>query len=242
MAAPGDSAGVRKYWSDFCAATGVDPGQRYDVFAFGDAPQMADELAELVLHGPKRATAGLLADFDNEPMPEVGAHSIVLGGDGQPLCVIRTTEVRVLPFREVDEAFAWEEGEGDRSLAYWREAHLEFFARMCATETRSSPRRWRPSANGSPWRGRLLTHMIVKDLTGSSRQILHDHRVGLAGDGRDEHGEQPIGLGSGIVRQAGVHRAWLHHGAARRGRPAEPLADVLTRGRAGPVGSARIDD
>ena len=57
-------------------------------------------------------------------MPEVGGHSIVLGGDGQPICVIRTTEVRVLPFREVDEAFAWDEGEGDRSLAYWLDAHI----------------------------------------------------------------------------------------------------------------------
>jgi uncharacterized protein YhfF len=131
---PDQPENVRSYWSAFCAATGLDPDQRFDVFAFGDSPEMADELAGLVLLGPKRATAGLLADFDaeDEPLPAVGAYSIVLGGDGQPVCVIRTTDVAVQPFREVDAAFAWDEGEGDRSLAYWREEHVGFFTRMCA--------------------------------------------------------------------------------------------------------------
>jgi uncharacterized protein YhfF len=31
-------------------------------------------------------------------------------------------------FGLVDEAFAWIEGEGDRSLASWRDAHVRFFA------------------------------------------------------------------------------------------------------------------
>jgi uncharacterized protein YhfF len=123
---------VRRFWSDFCAANGLDPVARYDVFTFGDSPDMADELAGLVVHGPKRATAGLLADFDDEPLPVVGVHNIVLGGEGQPVCVLRTTGVEVKPFREVDAAFAWDEGEGDRSLAYWRDAHIGFFTRMCA--------------------------------------------------------------------------------------------------------------
>jgi len=41
------------------------------VFAFGDSPEMADELAHLVLDGPKRATAGLVLEFerDGEPLP-----------------------------------------------------------------------------------------------------------------------------------------------------------------------------
>jgi uncharacterized protein YhfF len=32
---------------------------------------------------------------------------------------------------QVDAAFAWDEGEGDRSLAYWRDAHNRYFARRC---------------------------------------------------------------------------------------------------------------
>jgi uncharacterized protein YhfF len=126
-------ADVHGYWVSFCAEHGLDAAQRHDVFAFGDSAEMADELADLVVHGPKRATAGLRADYgEDEPLPSVGGHSVVLGGDGRPVCVIRTTEVRVLPFRDVDDAFAWDEGEGDRSLAYWLDAHVSFFTRMCA--------------------------------------------------------------------------------------------------------------
>jgi uncharacterized protein YhfF len=33
-------------------------------------------------------------------------------------------------FDEVDEQFAFDEGEGDRSLAYWRGAHQRYFARL----------------------------------------------------------------------------------------------------------------
>ena len=33
-------------------------------------------------------------------------------------------------YNEVDAAFAYEEGEGDRSLAYWREAHRKYFGRQ----------------------------------------------------------------------------------------------------------------
>jgi uncharacterized protein YhfF len=61
-------------------------------------------------------------------MPEPGDLSVVLDGHGEPLCVIRTTAVEVRRFADVDERFAWEEGEGDRSLAYWRDAHIRFFA------------------------------------------------------------------------------------------------------------------
>jgi uncharacterized protein YhfF len=56
---------------------------------------------------------------------------VVLGGDGRPICVIRTTEVRVKPLREADAAFAWDEGEGDRSLEWWRRAHDAYFTRRC---------------------------------------------------------------------------------------------------------------
>ena len=53
----------------------------------------------------------------------------MLDGSGKPLCIIETTEVEVRPYEEVDASFACEEGEGDRSLKYWREAHWRFFSR-----------------------------------------------------------------------------------------------------------------
>ena len=46
--------------------------------------------------------------------------------------MIRTTWVGVVPFRDVDERFAWDEGENDRSLASWRDGHRSYFSRVCA--------------------------------------------------------------------------------------------------------------
>jgi uncharacterized protein YhfF len=89
----------------------------------------AGQLGRLVRDGPKRATASLRSAYgDDQPLPAVGDLSVVLDGRGEPLCVIRTTHVETRAFGDVDEAFAWTEGEGDRSLAFWREAHIRAFA------------------------------------------------------------------------------------------------------------------
>jgi uncharacterized protein YhfF len=125
---------IEAFWREFCRLHGVEPQARHDVFAFDDSPALQDELLELVLHGPKRATVSLVLEYEasGDPLPAVDAHSVVLDGSGHPRCVIRTTGVRVVPFGEVDEAFAYDEGEGDRTLAIWRENHHGYFSRACA--------------------------------------------------------------------------------------------------------------
>jgi uncharacterized protein YhfF len=131
-------ADVGAFWRRFVAATGIDGP--HTAWGFGSSPEMTTELGLLVHDGPKRATASLRADYrEDEPLPAVGDLSIVLDGDGEPLCVIRTTAVEVRAFGEVDEHFAWAEGEGDRSLAYWRDAHLRFFAGYGATVDETTP-------------------------------------------------------------------------------------------------------
>jgi uncharacterized protein YhfF len=45
------------------------------------------------------------------------------------LCLIETTEVRVVPYDQVDAQFAFEEGEDDRTLESWRREHWKFFSR-----------------------------------------------------------------------------------------------------------------
>jgi len=57
---------------------------------------------------------------------------VVIGGTGAPRCIWRTTEVTIKPLVEVDDAFAWDEGEGDRSRAFWLDAHRRCFARQAA--------------------------------------------------------------------------------------------------------------
>ena len=96
-------------------------------FAFGDSPVLADELLELVLKGIKTATCSA----EDEPnLSKPGERWIVLDGRGNPRCVIESTEVTFRRYNEVDAAFAHDEGEGDRSLPYWREAHRRYFDRL----------------------------------------------------------------------------------------------------------------
>jgi len=99
---------------------------QYDAWAFGDA---ADELAALVLQGTKTATASAypLYELEGEGLPQAGQYSVILDSGENAVCVIKTTKVFVVPFCDVDARQAWKEGEGDRSLNYWRKAHERFF-------------------------------------------------------------------------------------------------------------------
>jgi uncharacterized protein YhfF len=100
-------------------------------FSFGDSPAMADELLALVITGKKTATCGALRDFGpgKAALPEVGRRDIVLDGHGRPAAVIETVELTYRRFDEMDEQFAWDEGEGFRTLDYWREGHRRYWER-----------------------------------------------------------------------------------------------------------------
>jgi uncharacterized protein YhfF/GNAT superfamily N-acetyltransferase len=123
------------FWQRFERACGADMADRYyGTTYFDDNQPSADALAALVLMGKKRATAGLLWEYESEGsgVPKPGDLSIVTNWAGEPQCVIETRSVVVRPFGEVDEDFAATEGEGDGSLAYWREVHWAYFTRACA--------------------------------------------------------------------------------------------------------------
>ncbi|MPZ62339.1 MAG: ASCH domain-containing protein [Propionibacteriales bacterium] len=101
---------------------------------FGDSAEMADELLELLLHGPKRATAAAVFEFraEQEPLPRIGSHWIVADARGKARAILRSRELRIGPLRSVDDAFAWDEGEGDRTRDSWVDAHLRYMKRSCA--------------------------------------------------------------------------------------------------------------
>jgi uncharacterized protein YhfF/GNAT superfamily N-acetyltransferase len=129
---------VDEYWRTFCAQVHLPPATEYQAWYFGDSPGLAHELVELVLRGPKRATAGLSEVNDALPQvkPIAGGYSVLTEFDGTPRAVIRTTQLDRRPFREVDAAFAWDEGEGDRTLADWKDGHRRFFTRELAAAGR----------------------------------------------------------------------------------------------------------
>src|ERR1700760_1766117 len=99
-----------------------------ETFSFGDGPDLANSLLELVLSGTKRATCW--AESQGLLSAEVGKMMVVLDGQGAPRAILKTVELTKRRFDEGDEAFAHDEGEGDRSLQYWREAHAQYFTRL----------------------------------------------------------------------------------------------------------------
>ncbi|GAA1874794.1 ASCH domain-containing protein [Myceligenerans crystallogenes] len=110
-------------------------------WAFGEDPQQADDLLDLVLDGTKTATSSAAWDYEDagEPLPEAGELSILLDGSGQPRALIRSTSVEILPFDEIDDDIAEAEGEGDATLESWRADHESFFRRYLSEGREFAP-------------------------------------------------------------------------------------------------------
>jgi uncharacterized protein YhfF len=122
---------TEEFWQTFAEHAGQADAD-YVVVAFGDNPDMATELAALVVSGIKRATASLVRDFSSpdNPLPRVGDFVVIVDGTGSPQCIYRTTEIEIKPLIAVDERFAWDEGEGGRTLDWWLPAHRRYFGRQ----------------------------------------------------------------------------------------------------------------
>ena len=97
---------------------------------FGDSRELCEALTSLVMAGQKVATCGALHGYESgeEEMPRVGRVDIALTWEGDPAVAIRTIEIEVKRFRDVDEEFALAEGEND-DLEGWRRDHRQFFER-----------------------------------------------------------------------------------------------------------------
>ena len=119
--APPDLVAAERMWAEYAAAhpEALVAGDEYVVEGFGDSAPLADALLDLVLHGPKRATAALSIEYEEEgeQLPRIGGHWIACDGSGAPRAILRTTELRLGDFDSVDEAFARDEGENERTRA-----------------------------------------------------------------------------------------------------------------------------
>ena len=108
----------------------------YEAWSFGEAP---DKLADLVLQGIKTATCSAydLYQINNEPLPQAGDYSVILNSSEEAVCIIKTIKVYVTEFKNVSEEHAFKEGEGDRSLEYWRKVHESFLTNELSSVHRS---------------------------------------------------------------------------------------------------------
>ncbi|WP_376765709.1 ASCH domain-containing protein [Agromyces agglutinans] len=88
-----------------------------------------------MLDGAKRATASLVAEFaiEGQPLPRIGGHWIACDSTGRPRVILRSIELRIARFGDVDAAFAYDEGEDDRTLESWRENHRRYWQRVAPT-------------------------------------------------------------------------------------------------------------
>ncbi|GAA4157369.1 ASCH domain-containing protein [Gryllotalpicola daejeonensis] len=120
---------LAEFWARARAEVPMLPASQPEAWAFGATAQQADELLALVLAGVKTGTASSAWDYEaeGEPLPAVGDASVILDGSEEPRAVIQTVAVSVVQFREVDAGHAFAEGEGDRSLAHWRQVHERFW-------------------------------------------------------------------------------------------------------------------
>lgn len=92
----------------------------YHPVKIGSTPEEANRGAALILSGVKTATSSAPWHYPDGKLPFTGALSALIDGEGKPLAVLETTRIAVTPFGELAEDFAFDYGEGDRSLAWFR--------------------------------------------------------------------------------------------------------------------------
>lgn len=124
---------VAAYWAAARRALCLSPDlPAPPAWHFCDTESAAETCLALVLAGRKRATAPSVAELEaaGQPLPRPGDLDIITGWAGDPACLIETVSAEIVPFEDVPGSFAKAEGEGDGTLAWWRDAHSAYYARV----------------------------------------------------------------------------------------------------------------
>ena len=125
-----DKEQIKDYWFNFLR----DKNSLYyplgDITVFGSEGPVAEELSKLVYDGVKTATSSSYELYEpTEYMPQVGDYNIILNGKNEPICITETLVTEVVSFKQISAEHAYHEGEGDRTLDYWRQVHEDFFTK-----------------------------------------------------------------------------------------------------------------
>jgi uncharacterized protein YhfF len=116
-------------WNTYKKENGLSAKMKYlDSFHFELTEHWANKLLELVLSGVKKATSSSVRGCETEGgrIPQKGDYSIVTDWDGNAKCVIKVTNVRIIPFQDITYDICRLEGEDD-TLESWRKGHISFF-------------------------------------------------------------------------------------------------------------------
>jgi uncharacterized protein YhfF len=127
-----ENASARNMWGDYLDAHLEHAFEEAPTtIYFGDNEMDANALAELAKKGVKKATSHSLLGLQNrkEPLPRKGDFVVVTNWEGKAQCILRTKAVTLKPYFSIDSAYAQLEGEGDKSLTYWKKAHWDYYTR-----------------------------------------------------------------------------------------------------------------
>jgi uncharacterized protein YhfF len=124
---------IDKMLQDYCDLAEI-PKVTLDSWHFCDNEKDANECTQLVLQNIKRVTSPSLWWYqaNQVPLPQVGDRNVVTNWKGEAQCIIETTQVSIVAFNQITEDYAKLEGEGDKTLAYWRRVHWDYYHRELA--------------------------------------------------------------------------------------------------------------
>ena len=127
---------IEAFWIAFLASPSApnDANERfYESFRIGLADKDAETGAKLILSKQKTATSSLLWEYESssKALPLLGNLSVVENGRGAPVCVVQTTWIETIRFDDIDAQFAFEYGEGDRTLEGWRKMFWSYYSNAC---------------------------------------------------------------------------------------------------------------
>lgn len=135
---------IKKISKDYFHSLNLQP-KALAGWYFCDNEIDANECVTLVLNNIKTATSPSLWWFhaNNESLPKAGDLNIVTNWNGEAQCIIQTTNVSITPFNEITDEYAAMEGEGDKTLAYWKQVHWPYYhrelANTCYTPSQNMP-------------------------------------------------------------------------------------------------------
>jgi uncharacterized protein YhfF len=127
---------IEGFWTGFLESQSApnDANERfYESFRIGLDDKDAETGAELILSKQKTATSSLLWQYESsgKALPPLGNLSVVENGRRAPVCVVKTTWIDIVRFGDVDAQFAFEYGEGDRTLEGWRKMFWDYYSNAC---------------------------------------------------------------------------------------------------------------
>jgi len=104
---------------------------------FGTPGKSRETIVNFVVHGNKRATAGMAAEYETEGevIEYIGECLAMLDNDSQHIATLQVTRVDISRFADVPDEFALAEAEGDLNAADFRASHYDFWTRIGETIT-----------------------------------------------------------------------------------------------------------